>query len=117
MGQLKQYQEQVQEAVEKGIASVEEAHKSIIVKPFEFAEKLESEAKSYSVQSVRDMHDEAVANFYSSVRSLNQKVADYAGDFLTRIEGEVEPAKKPAKKAPAKKAPAKKPAAKAAAAA
>jgi len=126
MGKLKSYQEQIQDIIEKGINSVEEQYKTVSGKPFEFAEKLENEARGYSVKTVRDRHDDYMNSFYSSLRSLNKRLGDYAGDLIARVEKEVEAevatetkAKTPAKpaagkaaasssKTTARKAPAKK---------
>ena len=51
MGKLKSYQEQLQDIVEKGINAAEEQQKKLASKPFEYAEKLESEAREYSVKT------------------------------------------------------------------
>lgn len=109
MGKLKSYQEQIQEIIEKGINSVEEQYKTVSEKPFELAERLESEARSYSVKNVRSRHDEYMNSFYSSLRSLNKRLGDYAGDLIARVEKEVveevgETAEKVEEKAPASKA-------------
>lgn len=88
MGKLKSYQEQIQEIIEKGINSVEEQYKSVAGKPFELAEKLENEARSYSVKTVRSRHDEYMNSFYSSLRSLNKRLGSYAGDLISKVEKE-----------------------------
>ncbi|MFE8071306.1 hypothetical protein QQM79_09610 [Marinobacteraceae bacterium S3BR75-40.1] len=88
MGKLKSYQEQVQDIIEKGINTVEEQHKTLIARPFEFAEKVEKEAKSYSIQSVRDAHNEYANNLYSSLRKLNKRLGEYAAELIGRIEKE-----------------------------
>lgn len=117
MGKLKSYQEQVQEAIEKGINSVEERYNTLSAKPFELAEKVEAEAKSYSVKTLRERHNEYVGTLYESLRSLNKRLGGYAGDLVGRFEKEVsedakavEAAVKPAarKAAPRKTTSAKK---------
>jgi gas vesicle protein len=92
-------------------------------KSFEYVEKVEKEAKT-SVQSLKDMHNEAVANMYEYARTLNKKLGGFASEVVGKIDGEIEGAvekaeevvaetkealaDKPAvKKAPAKKAAAK----------
>ncbi len=114
MGKLKSFQEQVQESVEKGIAAVEEQHKALAEKSFGYAEKVESEAKSYSIKTVHDLHNDAVKGMYESVRAFNKRVNDFAVELLNKVEKEEVAKKAPAKKAAAKKAPVKKTAAKAA---
>lgn len=89
MGKLKSYQEQVQEAIEKGINNVEEQYKTLSAKPFELAEKVEAEAKSYSVKTVRERHNEYVSSLYDSLRTLNKRLGGYAGDLIGRFEKEV----------------------------
>ncbi len=106
MSTIKSYQEQVQEIVEKAIATVEEQHKALAAASFEYIEKL------YKLDTVKAKHDQVSDIAYGKAREVNKIVADYASDLIAKIEKE----EAPAKKAPAKKAAAKKPAAKKAAA-
>jgi len=109
MSKLKSYQEQVQQAVEKGIKAFEEQHRALAAKPFEYAEKLETEAKTLSIKSVREMHDKALDSMYTKLNEWNKVVNDYTSGLVAKIEPEEE------KKAPVKKkSSAKKVAAKAA---
>lgn len=111
MGKLKSFQAQIQETVEKSLATFEEQHKALANKSFDYAEKIESEAKSYSIKSVRDLHNDAVNSVYESIRNFNQRVNDFASDVLAKIEKEEvaaeevteEVAKKPAAKKAAPK--------------
>ena len=111
MGTIKSYQEQVQEIVEKAIATVEEQHKALAAASFEYIEKL------YKLDTVKAKHDEVSDIAYSKVREVNKIVGEYASDLIAKIEKEEAPAKKPAKKAAAKKPAAKKAPAKKSAAA
>lgn len=112
MGKLKSYQEQVQEIIEKSINAVEEQHKALAQKPFELAEKVEAEAKSFSVESIRNAHNEYVATLYTTLREWNKRLGNLAGDLIARVEQEqaaesveaAEPAKKAAPRKAAKKA-------------
>ncbi|WP_020406031.1 hypothetical protein [Hahella ganghwensis] len=107
MSKLKSYQEQVQQAVEKGIKSFEEQHRALAAKPFDYAEKLEEEAKAFSIKSVREIHDKALDTVYSKLNEWNKLVSDYTSGLVSKLEPEEEK-KAPAKKKPAaKKAPAK----------
>jgi hypothetical protein len=92
MSKLKSIQAQVQETIDKGIKTVEEQHLALASKPFDFALKIEKEAKNYSVKSMREKHDKAVDSMYESVRSINKKVNDFAADLIAKIEGEGKPA-------------------------
>ena len=57
MGKLKSYQEQLQDIVEKGINAAEEQQKKLASKPFDYAEKLEAEAREYSVKTLRKRYN------------------------------------------------------------
>lgn len=112
MGKLKSYQEQVQQVLAKGIDKAEQSHKRLISRPFDFAEKVEKEAKSHSIKSVRQAHNQYAKTVYSSLRTLNERANSYASDLISRLEKED---RKAAQQAAAKDAPAKaaqKPAAK-----
>ncbi len=106
MGKLKTYQEQVQESFDKALKTVEEQHRTLAAKPFDYAEKLEGQAKELSIKSVREMHDKALDNLYSTFHSWNKRVSDYTNELVAKFDKEEEKAKKaPAKrKTTAKKA-------------
>lgn len=107
MATIKSYQEQVQEIVEKAIATVEEQHKALSAASFSYAEKYTK------VDAVKTKYDEAVDFAYGKARQVNNLVNGYAGDLILKFEKPAEEVKKaPAKKTTAKKAPAKKAAAK-----
>jgi len=101
MSTLKSFQAQVQEAIEKGISTVEEQHKTLADKSFGYVEKLEEEAKTYSIKKVHEKHNKAVDNVYGAVRNLNKRVNSFASDILSKVQKEDAVA---AKKAPAAKA-------------
>lgn len=88
MGKLKSYQEQVQKALSKGIDKAEQKHKRLVTRPFDFAEKVEKEAKSYSVKSVRQAHNHYAKSVYSSLRAINERANSFASDLISRIEKE-----------------------------
>lgn len=113
MGKLKSYQEQVQETLQKALSAAEEQHRQLAAKPFDFAEKLEADAKELSVKSIRDVHDKALDNMYSALNSWNSRVSDLTADLVSRLEKEEDVKKTPAKRrAPAKRASTAKPSAK-----
>ncbi|WP_111498065.1 MULTISPECIES: hypothetical protein [Marinobacter] len=88
MGKLKSYQEQIQEMVEKGINAAEERQKKLSSKPFEYAEKLESEAREYSVKSLRKRYDGYSENLFEQLRSLNSRFGNFASEMVARVEKE-----------------------------
>jgi hypothetical protein len=104
MGKLKSYQEQVQETLEKALKAAEEQHRTLAAKPFDFAEKIEAEAKELSVKTIRNAHDKALDNMYSALTNWNSRIIDLTADIVAKFEKE-EVEKAPAKrKAPVKKA-------------
>ena len=125
MGKLKTYQEQLQEIVEKGINAAEEQQKKLAAKPFEYAEKLESEAREYSVKTLRTRYYGYSENLFGQLRSLNTRFGSFAADLVAKLEKEAAEgvdevsdaadavkdsveAKKPAAKKPAARKPAAK---------
>ncbi|MEQ5836573.1 hypothetical protein [Marinobacter sp. NFXS9] len=88
MGKLKSYQEQIQEIVEKGINAAEERQKKLASKPFEYAEKLEAEAREYSVKSLRKRYDDYSGSLFTQLRSLNSRFGSFAADLVAKIEKE-----------------------------
>ena len=103
MSTIKNYQEQVQDIIEKAIATVEEQHKALAATSFDYIERL------YKVETVKAKHDDVAEVAYTKAREVNKLVADYASDLIAKFDKEeAAPVKKAAKKAPAKKAAAKK---------
>jgi DNA repair ATPase RecN len=88
MGKLKTYQQQIQEIVEKGINAAEAQQKKLSAKPFEYAEKLESGAREYSVKSLREHYFGYSETLFSQLRSLNLRMGSFAADILTKLEKE-----------------------------
>ena len=89
MGKLKTYQEQLQEIVEKGINAAEEQQKKLAAKPFEYAEKLENEAREYSVKTLRTRYYGYSENLFGQLRSLNSRFGNFAADLVAKLEKEV----------------------------
>lgn len=88
MGKLKTYQEQIQEIVEKGINTAEEQQKKLAAKPFDYAEKLESEAREYSVKTLRKRYYGYSENLFDQLRSLNTRFGSFAADLVAKLEKE-----------------------------
>ncbi|OZB04972.1 MAG: hypothetical protein B7X58_14405 [Marinobacter sp. 34-60-7] len=88
MGKLKSYQEQLQDIVEKGINAAEEQQKKLAAKPFEVAEKLEAEAREYSVKTLRKRYNGYSENLFGQLRSLNSRFGNFAADLVAKIEKE-----------------------------
>ncbi len=88
MGKLKSYQEQLQDIVEKGINAAEEQQKKLSSKPFEYAEKLESEAREYSVKTLRTRYYGYSESLFDQLRNLNNRVGSFAADLVAKLEKE-----------------------------
>jgi len=88
MGKLKTYQQQIQEIVEKGINAAEEQQKKLSAKPFEYAEKLESGAREYSVNSLRERYFGYSGTLFEQLRGLNLRMGGYAADIVSKLEKE-----------------------------
>ncbi len=88
MGKLKSYQEQLQEIVDKGINLAEEQQKKLSSKPFDYAEKLESEAREYSVKTLRKRYNGYSDSLFEQLRSLNTRFGSFAGDLVAKLEKE-----------------------------
>lgn len=88
MGKLKSYQEQIQDIVEKGINAAEEQQKKLASKPFEYAEKLEAEAREYSVKGLRKRYNGYSETLFEQLRSLNLRLGGFAGDVVSKLEKE-----------------------------
>lgn len=88
MSKIRDYQQQVQDVIEKGINTVEKQHKNLSERPFELAEKVEKQAKSYSVKSVRAKHDDYANTAYETLRVWNKRLGDYADNLFSRFDSE-----------------------------
>jgi hypothetical protein len=88
MGKLKTYQQQIQDIVDKGINAAEEQQKKLASKPFQYAEKLESEAREYSVKQLRARYDQYSGTLFDQLRSLNNRVGGYAANLVSKVEKE-----------------------------
>jgi len=88
MGKLKSYQEQLQDIVEKGINAAEEQQKKLASKPFEYAEKLESEVREYSVKTLRTRYYGYSENLFEQLRSLNTRFGSFAAELVAKLEKE-----------------------------
>ncbi|AOY88987.1 hypothetical protein BKP64_12890 [Marinobacter salinus] len=89
MGKLKSYQEQIQEIVEKGINTAEEQQKKLASMPFDYAEKLESEAREYSVKTLRKRYYGYSESLFDQLRNLNSRFGNFAAELVAKLEKEV----------------------------
>ncbi|MBE0484713.1 hypothetical protein [Marinobacter sp.] len=88
MGKLKSYQEQLQDIVEKGINAAEEQQKKLAAKPFDYAEKLETEVREYSVKGLRKRYTGYSENLFGQLRTLNSRFGNFAAELVAKLEKE-----------------------------
>ncbi|MCA0913648.1 MULTISPECIES: hypothetical protein [Marinobacter] len=88
MGKLKSYQEQLQDIVEKGINAAEEQQKKLASKPFDYAEKLEAEAREYSVKTLRKRYNGYSKDLFEQLRALNSRFGNFAAELVAKLEKE-----------------------------
>ena len=88
MGKLKSYQKQLQEIVDKGINAAEEQQKKLAAKPFDYAEKLETEVRQYNVHNVRLRYNKYSESLFDQLRNLNSRVGNFAADLAAKLEKE-----------------------------
>lgn len=88
MGKLKTYQQQLQSIVDKGINAAEEQQKKISAKPFNFAEKVEGELRTYSVKTLRKRYYGYSDEMFDQLRNLNSRFSNFAGDLVAKLERE-----------------------------
>jgi hypothetical protein len=88
MGKLKTYQQQIQDIVQKGIDAAEAQQKKLSAKPFDYAEKLESGVREYTVKSLREHYYGYSEKLFEQLRSLNLRMGSFAADVLSKIEKE-----------------------------
>ena len=81
-------QEQLQDIVEKGINAAEEQQKKLASKPFDYAEKLEAEAREYSVKTLRKRYNGYSENLFEQLRSLNSRFGNFAAELVAKLEKE-----------------------------
>lgn len=84
MNRIRNLQELVQEAIDRGATSVEEVHRTIASLPFEQLQKiafLESPS-----QKALDLTEQSIGAVYDAIRSLNQRAGKIARDLLDKLD-------------------------------
>lgn len=87
MSTIRDYQTQVQDIIEKAIATVEEQHKALAAASFDYIEKL------YKIDTVKAKHDDVAELAYNKAREVNKLVADYANEVIGKFDKEAPVAK------------------------
>ena len=74
----------VQDAIDRGVATAEEVHKSLANLPFEALEG--SALLRGPAREVKRVHDRTVGAIYSLIRRTNQQVGTLASGFLDALD-------------------------------
>jgi heparin binding hemagglutinin HbhA len=89
MGKLKSYQQQIQDIVQKGINAAEAQQKKLSAKPFDYAEKLESGVREYTVKALREHYYGYSENVFDQLRELNGTVGKFTAQLISRVDKQV----------------------------
>jgi hypothetical protein len=84
MNRIRNLQELVQDAIDKGATTVEEVHRSIASLPFEQLQKIAIlEGPS---QKALDLTEQSIGAVYDAIRNLNQRAGKMARDLLDKLD-------------------------------
>jgi len=74
----------VQDAIDKGVTTVEDLHKSLADLPFKVRE--ESELLRGPAKEVRHLQDQTIKAVYGLIRRVNQQVGSLASELLEGLD-------------------------------
>ena len=74
----------VQDAIDKGVTTVEDLHKSLADLPFKVLE--ESELFRGPAKEVRRLQDQTIKAVYGLIRRVNQQVGSLASELLEGLD-------------------------------
>ena len=77
----------IQEAVDKGVTSVEEIHNSIIMVPIS---ELERHGLTETARAARDLQDLTIGTVYRAIHMVNQEIGELASGFFQSAENFVD---------------------------
>lgn len=84
MKRIRNLQELVQDAIDKGATTVEDVHRSIASLPFDQLEKFDFlEERS---QRARKFTNESIGAVYDAIRDLNLRVGKIARELLDKLD-------------------------------
>ena len=84
LNRIKNLQELVQDAIDKGATTVEEVHRSIAGLPFDQLQKI-SFLETQS-QKARELTEQSIGAVYDSIRTLNQRAGQIARELLAKLD-------------------------------
>ena len=84
MKRIRNLQELVQDAIDKGATSVEDVHRSIASMPFDQLEKIAFLEEGS--QKARKFTDESIGAVYEAIRNLNQRAGKIARELLDKLD-------------------------------
>ncbi len=84
LNRIKNLQELVQDAIDKGATTVEEVHRSIAGMPFDQLQKISF--LETPTQKARELTDQSIGAVYDSIRNLNQRAGQIARELLAKLD-------------------------------
>ena len=82
---LKELQQVVQDAIDKGATSVEQVHRQIANMPLDMLAKIEQ--LEGPVNQARDFNDKTIGSIYELIHNLNNKAGEIARELLAKLDG------------------------------
>jgi hypothetical protein len=81
---LRELQQVVQEAIDKGATSVEQVHRQIANMPLDFLAKIE--ALEGPVNQARDFNEKTLGSIYETIHNINTRAGEMAKEILDKME-------------------------------
>ncbi|MCB1192438.1 MAG: hypothetical protein H7A23_10330 [Leptospiraceae bacterium] len=81
---LKELQQVVQDAIEKGAKTVEQVHRQIANMPLDVLARFEQ--LEAPLNQARDFNDRTIGSIYEAIHNLNQKAGEIAKELLAKID-------------------------------
>lgn len=80
----------LQEVFENGVSTLVEQQKKLATMPFDFAEKLEGDARGFSVKELRERCEGYNESFFEQIRTLNSRFGNAAAEITAKLEKQAE---------------------------
>lgn len=81
---LRELQQVVQDAIDKGAKNVEQVHRQIANMPIDALGRFEQ--LEGPLNQVRDFNDRTIGSIYEAIHNLNEKAGEIAKEMLEKID-------------------------------
>lgn len=85
---LRELQQVVQEAIDKGATTVEQVHRQIANMPLDLLSKIE--ALEAPISQARDFNDRTIGSIYELIHNINNKAGEIAKELLDKLENKTQ---------------------------